>query len=1328
LSTWVYTLTYSDASTADITQQVLQQTVRLRRVLWKDMRASGDRLTFDMAWSSAAFTKIVSDAGDIGITVTKDGAAWFKGILTPQIDHEMDARPRSFSIEATDLGQKFRHRINSYFTWAGYKVCDPASPTTSIVHALATLAGFSAGDLAGIATIDKTIDLFSNDDLDNKYWDVLDELLFQFGYTFYFTAAGVLALFDVYPATATASFTFATGVGGNTLSPLTTRKAERQYKDVEVDWYEHLTLADQVVFSETQGATEVYKCLIPIVAGGYYPTSSNVESTYAEFALDGYEVLAVTGAVIDEMSDYSVSNLSGTAESKRVPVKFYNAGAVTQYIKKLDVRGTAIVKSTMRKTRQTTSSDMLLKLDAGYLTAEADAARLSSGLKRHYQYAPFTYKLESREAVALGAIVLQTETAFLMQSNKCVIVDIVERPWDAIYEYVLEGIESYSANAVTTTGQREGATTGNTAVSSGSYVDPRAATLALPEASLMIPLYIYPTGGGIEASWAEVILQARKHPGIQVYVIANPSSGPGTSTDGNYTDAIKKMQGAGVKVLGYVASTFGAKSLQDIKDEIAAWDSLYPDVDGLFVDEVKYEASLSDATKAYYQAIYSYARQAWLWPIVGNPGCAVPETYFTNALFDICVIHEGNAWPTEAALSLYSYNTDYDRTKRAVLVYDENYSTASFKMCLKYVGSCYCNENTGPWDSLSGHLVEQIQFVGNRAVQLAFEADDASDDDRLPDGVALLDCQTPELSWHGSDGVTLPKLMPGKVTVYETAKIGTVANPRVPWPGRGAIWVGKATENKLTSPEDWSVYTGTDMAIPPYKAWLAEVAKDCTTMTFGAGNEFVYRTVAMGAAITGQTWTFSITLFFNSASGYVFLYTLDGITHAEGWIEKRAVVQGLNTIHVTRTFGATVSTNIQINIGNYDISGGAAAGGSGKGAAAQGAINFYLLNSQLEQSAYATPFTPSTRAAGQCGFTYQFNDDISFAVKPWFAYDCNEATGDRTFFYAVGPTGFLMIYYSQSTDTVIAWLTKTGGNFYLVQTAAFTDNATLQARHIILVKPDTTAGTLAFYFDGVEQTTVSSSGSCAGVDITGTIYIGYNTDGPGMEADSALGDFCLDSSRSLTVAHYATGRPYYDPRELMNANRNFRINLTGARQHNIPTSWTDDFGREASADAAEGFQVRDATGKILFQTPNAALVEGSYPMGQLFGEKYDNAVYTLLDSTTFTLGQWNTVTIVSGGISNIRGVKIKFTIIGVGSSATPGCSIWTRPTGSTWGVGAGDMSLQDAFFLYGQTMTAAQRFGTLEVPVVGNQFDYFCTIAPANTSYRLVLQQIGKWA
>jgi hypothetical protein len=149
-----------------------------------------------------------------------------------------------------------------------------------------------------------------------------------------------------------------------------------------------------------------------------------------------------------------------------------------------------------------------------------------------------------------------------------------------------------------------------------------------------------------------------------------------------------------------------------------------------------------------------------------------------------------------------------------------------------------------------------------------------------------------------------------------------------------------------------------------------------------------------------------------------------------------------------------------------------------------------------------------------------------------------------------------------------------------------------------------------------------------------------------------------------------------------------------------------------------------------FPAPCGILMEGSYPLGQIFGEKYDNAAFTLFDDTSFTQSSWTTESIVPHSQSNIQGVWIKFHIQGLGTAST-GCYtfIALRPYGTSWGAGLDEMSPTDYSYFGGMGAgtgpTGVARRGTLFVPVVDNKFEWYVYLFPYSSSYRLIIQQIG---
>jgi hypothetical protein len=234
---------------------------------------------------------------------------------------------------------------------------------------------------------------------------------------------------------------------------------------------------------------------------------------------------------------------------------------------------------------------------------------------------------------------------------------------------------------------------------------------------ILIPLYIYPSTGGATSEFANVISLARLYPKVPIYVIINPATGPGTITDGNYTDAIKKLKSAGVKVLGYVTTNYGVKQIGDILIDIDTWTTFYPDIDSIFLDDMIYENPLSTEMRDFYVQAKDYAHSKGLFPVIANPGSAIPDSYYDNKLSDIFVIHENTAWPTESAIRDFSYNADHNRNKRAIIVFGDNiWNEQSFLMCSKYAGLIFCNSDIGavlpnPWDCLTSTLEDQLKAL-----------------------------------------------------------------------------------------------------------------------------------------------------------------------------------------------------------------------------------------------------------------------------------------------------------------------------------------------------------------------------------------------------------------------------------------------------------------------------------------------------------------------------------------------------------------------------------------------------------------------------------------
>ena len=104
-------------------------------------------------------------------------------------------------------------------------------------------------------------------------------------------------------------------------------------------------------------------------------------------------------------------------------------------------------------------------------------------------------------------------------------------------------------------------------------------------------------------------------------VLINPASGPGTAASLTYVGHVGRCHAAGVKVLGYVHTKYGARPIAEVKADVDRHFSWYG-VDGIFVDTTSNK--LADV--GYYADLSEYIRtRGGL--VVLNPGTRTIEPY-----------------------------------------------------------------------------------------------------------------------------------------------------------------------------------------------------------------------------------------------------------------------------------------------------------------------------------------------------------------------------------------------------------------------------------------------------------------------------------------------------------------------------------------------------------------------------------------------------------------------------------------------------------------------------------------------------------------------------
>jgi hypothetical protein len=219
---------------------------------------------------------------------------------------------------------------------------------------------------------------------------------------------------------------------------------------------------------------------------------------------------------------------------------------------------------------------------------------------------------------------------------------------------------------------------------------------------LLIPAYFYP--GPL---WDQVIAGA---PTVGA-VVMNPDSGPGQAQNPDYVAAVDKAQTAGIQVIGYVHTSYGARDPRAVKDEIERFKAWYH-VDGIFLDQV----ADGLASLAYYQNLADYIRGTPGYVVVLNHSTVPDETY--TAVGDILVIFEGD-YRTYVSFQPPSWVYRYPPTKFAHFVHGTRDSSAlTHAMALdnqRNVTHVYVTDDLmpNPWDTLPRYWTSELSELGS---------------------------------------------------------------------------------------------------------------------------------------------------------------------------------------------------------------------------------------------------------------------------------------------------------------------------------------------------------------------------------------------------------------------------------------------------------------------------------------------------------------------------------------------------------------------------------------------------------------------------------------
>jgi hypothetical protein len=184
--------------------------------------------------------------------------------------------------------------------------------------------------------------------------------------------------------------------------------------------------------------------------------------------------------------------------------------------------------------------------------------------------------------------------------------------------------------------------------------------------------------------------------------VINPGNGPGTSVRSSYAAAIPELIAAGVKVIGYVYTSYGERPAAEVQADMDRWRSFYPTVTGIFFDEMSNKAGL----ELYYAGLTAYAKSRGADFTVGNPGADTKASFVGTV--DVIFIYETSGLPALSALD--GWHLQHDKRNFGIIPYGVSLDAAFVAAAKQRVGYIYLQNDTlpNPWDSVPAYFGDLV--------------------------------------------------------------------------------------------------------------------------------------------------------------------------------------------------------------------------------------------------------------------------------------------------------------------------------------------------------------------------------------------------------------------------------------------------------------------------------------------------------------------------------------------------------------------------------------------------------------------------------------------
>ncbi len=408
---------------------LVKNCVRTENACAEDFSHAVDSCSLTLVYDSLLLSKLATARGDSVALIQIDGVPYFSGRIPPTTKFETggttvdgDVDIEDIEIEVLDYSSLLDRQVkdSDAIAWEHYHICDPAAPSTSIVHQLLALCGVTGSQVAITQTISIELRAFTKGSGDGTIGDILNTLLYEYGYTYRFDRTGRIVLVQWIYETLSPTMDIDELI---IMADLMAEKIAREYDGCKLYWFGFIEKSQAMVYLEDLpiGDDNRYSGY-PIQPGYLYPVEANVEETWWEYQDRGVSNKVVDGRVVkdknfsqivltknhtlDDSFEAGVAPETTIYGNKRARLTWRNGEATSKKIYWAAIYADVVYLGSANEIEKMTAASPK-KVDeytAEYIHDETSAGRLASARADIFYKGAWRFSFQSETEIPVGTI------------------------------------------------------------------------------------------------------------------------------------------------------------------------------------------------------------------------------------------------------------------------------------------------------------------------------------------------------------------------------------------------------------------------------------------------------------------------------------------------------------------------------------------------------------------------------------------------------------------------------------------------------------------------------------------------------------------------------------------------------------------------------------------------------------------------------------------------------------------------------------------------------------------------------------------------------------